>query len=232
MIGSAPVLRTGRPVTLLGGGPVDPATLAAAMARAPELVAADGGADTALAAGHMPSAVIGDMDSISPGGAAAIPADRLHEVAEQDSTDFEKCLRRLEAPLVLAVGFAAGRLDHALAVCNALVRWPDRRCVVLGPEDVVIVVPPWLAIDLEAGTSVSLFPMGPARGRSSGLTWPIDGLALAPDGCIGTSNRATGPVTLSMDTPRMLLLLPVAALDTLLAALSAAPRWPEPACRD
>ena len=34
---------------------------------------------------------------------AAIPAERLHRIAEQDSTDFEKCLRNIRAPLVVGI---------------------------------------------------------------------------------------------------------------------------------
>ena len=52
--------------------------------------------------------------------------------------------------------------------------------------------------------------MGPVRGRSEGLRWPIDGLAFDPTGRIGTSNAATGGVVrLGFDAPRMLVILPV-----------------------
>ena len=45
------LLRPAAPVTLVGGGPVDPAQLAAALALAPEAVAADGGGDVRAAGG-------------------------------------------------------------------------------------------------------------------------------------------------------------------------------------
>jgi len=205
-------------VTLLGGGDFAPGDLGMALGLAPLLVAADGGADGALAAGRMPGAVIGDFDSISPAARAAIPEDRQHRVPEQDSTDFGKCLRLVSAPFLIGLGFAGLRLDHTLSVMTALAAHPHQRCVILGPEDVVFLCPPRLSLPLEPGLRLSLFPMGPARGRSTGLRWPIEGLDFAPAGRIGTSNETTGPVELQIEGP-MLLLLPRASLSLALRAL-------------
>lgn len=215
------------PVTLVGGAPVGAAAFRTALAHAPRLAAADSGADRALGIGALPEIVIGDMDSLSQAGHAAL-GPRVLEVPEQDSTDFEKCLTRIAAPLIVAVGFTGSRLDHALAVLNALVRHPQRRCVVLGEEDAVMVCPPRLALDLAAGTRVSLFPMAPMRGESEGLHWPIGAVPFAPGAAIGTSNRAEGPVRLCMGAPGMLVLLPADALGALLAGLADAPHWPGP----
>ena len=66
----------------------------------------------------------------------------------------------------------------------------------LGDEDVMFVSPPEIDLPLDAGTRVSLYPMAPVQVRSTGLCWSTDGLSFAPDGQIGTSNQATGPVTL------------------------------------
>lgn len=191
-----------------------------ALKRAPTLVAADGGANVALALGLMPDAVIGDLDSISPETRAAIAPDRLHRVAEQETTDFEKCLTRIDAPAVLAVGFAGLRLDHTLAVWNALVRHPHRRCIVIAAGDIAFLAPERLQMKLPVGTRLSLFPLGAVTGQSRGLRWPIDGLDFAPDGRIGTSNRTEGPVDLTFSAPRMLVLLPRRCLDAALLALS------------
>ncbi|RVT87076.1 thiamine diphosphokinase [Rhodobacteraceae bacterium CCMM004] len=209
------------PITLLGGGAFDPADLAAALARGPRLVAVDGGADAALALGHRPEAVIGDFDSVSSAAQAALGPHRLHRVDEQESTDFEKCLARVSAPLVIGVGFLGARADHSLAAFNALVRWPHP-CILLTAWDVVFHAGRGLRLDLAAGTRLSLFPMRPVTGVSEGLHWPIEGLHFAPDGRIGTSNRACGgPVRLSFDGPGMLAITPRAALDAVAAALMA-----------
>lgn len=173
----------------------------------------------ALSAGLMPDAVIGDFDSVTPETLAAIPADRQIHVPEQDTTDFEKCLTRIRAPYVLGVGFLGARLDHTLAVLGTLIRHPARRCLLIGSEDVVFPAPPRLHLDLPGGSRLSLFPLRPVKGRSEGLRWPIDGLALAPDGIVGTSNEVSGPVRLETDGPGMLVILPRAALDAALAGL-------------
>lgn len=214
----ARIVQSADGVTLLGGGDFAPADLDLALSLAPLLVAADGGADKALAAGRMPDAVIGDFDSISPAARAAIPAARQHRVSEQDSTDFGKCLALVGAPFLIGLGFAGLRMDHTLSVMTALAAHPDQRCVILGPEDAIFLCPPRLSLPLAPGTRLSLFPMGPASGRSTGLRWPIDGLDFAPAGRIGTSNETTGPVSLQVDGP-MLVLLPRGSLSLALRAL-------------
>jgi len=224
----APVIDSREPVTLVGGAPVPAGDIADALHIAPRLAAADSGADAVRAAGQVPEAVIGDMDSISQAGRAALPDDVVHEIAEQETTDFEKCLIRIRAPLVLALGFTGARLDHALAVFNTLVRHPDLRCVVRAAEEAIFLAPPRLELAITAGTGVSLFPMGAVTARSTGLQWPLDGIAFAPDGAIGTSNRAAGPVALRTDAPRMLVMVPRDCLPAVLAGLEAAPGWPAP----
>ncbi|MDP1669408.1 thiamine diphosphokinase [Phaeovulum sp.] len=212
------IVHSGLGVTLLGAGEVNAASVTEALTIAPCLVAADGGADRALALGLEPEAVLGDLDSISPAARAAIAPGRLHRIAEQEGTDFDKCLAHVEAPFFLALGFGGGRLDHTLAAMATLARHPGRRLVWVGGEDVAFLAPPVLALDLIPGTRVSLFPMGRVRGRAEGLRWPLEGADFGPAGRIGTSNEATGAVLLRLDGP-MLVLLPLACLSAALAGL-------------
>ena len=220
------IVHSNRPVTLIGGGPLAAPELDAALGLAPILAAADGGALRALELGHRPVAVIGDLDTLDRLGASGLDPATFHRIAEQESTDFEKCLTRIAAPLVLGVGFTGGRLDHEFAVLNTLVRHPTRRCLLLGAEDVIFHCPPDLHLPLKPGTRVSLCPMAPCRGESTGLRWPIGGIAFAPDGPVGTSNAAEGPVTLRMAGPGMVAMLPRATLDLAAEALATAPPWP------
>ncbi|MCC6306111.1 MAG: thiamine diphosphokinase [Rhodobacteraceae bacterium] len=207
-------------VTVVGGGRVAARALARALRLAPVLVAADGGADRALALGHVPRAVIGDLDSLSAAARAALPAAAIHRIDEQETTDFEKCLARIAAPFVLGLGLAGPRLDHALAALNVLARHPGRPCILVGATDIAFLAPPRLALRLPAGMRLSLFPLGPVAGESAGLAWPIAGLDFAGDGRIGTSNRVTEEtVRLSFSAPRMVVILPAAALAPALAAL-------------
>ena len=223
------IVQSNKPVTLLGGGEADRQTLENALARAPRLVAADGGADRALALGHVPETVIGDLDSLSQAARARLGPARVHRVGEQDSTDFDKALCAIAAPAVLAVGFTGARLDHTLAAFSTLARHPLRRCVLLGGGDLCFLAPPALALALPVGARLSLFPLAPVRGRSEGLRWPIAGLAFAPAGRIGTSNATVAPrVALAFDDPGMLVVLAEDTLDSVLAALEGAVRWDGP----
>ncbi|WP_120499985.1 thiamine diphosphokinase [Roseovarius sp. EL26] len=207
------------PITLIGGANISEDDLSRVLSIAPKLIAADGGANFVVNKGLNPLAVIGDFDSISEITKANLPDSRLFPMAEQDSTDFEKCLCNIAAPLLLAVGFSGDRQDHQLAAYNALVRFPQHRCVLVGLSEVVFLCPPSISLDLPADCRISLFPMGAVEGMSDGLQWPINGLNFAPDGRIGTSNRTTGAVQLDVTAPKMLVILPHHTLKTVAQAL-------------
>ena len=207
-------------VTLLGGGELHPQDLTDALARAPVLVAADGGADLALAQGHTPDAVIGDMDSLSGAARQTLGPERLHRIAEQSSTDFDKTLRSIVAPGVIAVGLTGRRIDHELAAYHTLITRPEPRCVILGGEDIAFHAPNELRLTLPVGTRLSLFPFARLRGESTGLRWPIAPIDFHPLAQIGTSNETVAPeVTLRFNGPGMLVVLPRGLLDAALAAL-------------
>jgi len=219
-------VKTDLGVTLVGGGAFGARDLGRALDLAPVLVAADGGANRLLRLGAAPRAVIGDMDSISPAARAAF-ASALHPVPAQDNTDFDKALAEIDAPFVLALGFVGARMDHGLAALAGLLRRREMPVILLGARDVIVLAPAKFCLDLPRGARVSLFPMGPVQGRSTGLEWPIEGLGFAPDGAIGTSNRATGgAVTLEFDAAKMLLILPRAHLGRLMAGFGLLPTPP------
>jgi thiamine pyrophosphokinase len=169
----------------------------------------------------MPDFVIGDMDSARKRDLAEMPVERIIRVTEQDTTDFEKCLMAISAPLILGVGFLGGRLDHELAALSALVRYVSQPCILLSRTEICFHPPRKLTLTVEPGSRVSLFPLAQVRGKSTGLRWPIDTIAFAPDGRIGTSNIAErAQITLEMDRPGMLVILPRRALPQVIEALS------------
>ena len=223
-----PIVRSDEPIALIGGGQLAPDDLNLALIRVNTIVAADGGAVPVMDSGHMPDAVIGDFDSLNGAYRDRIPSDRLFPIREQVSTDFDKALRSIVAPLVLGAGFLGGRLDHQLAVLNSLVRLPDRPCILLGEREVVFHAPPRIELKLTPGDVVSLFPFQRVTGRSRGLEWPIDELVLEPTGRVGTSNRALAKVELSVDAPGLLIIVPRDALDEVMQAFLSGQtgRWP------
>lgn len=203
------IVQTSENVTLIGAGQVNKGILTDSLSIAPYLVAADGGAELALKYGRMPKKVIGDFDSLKPEIAAQIASNALHPIKEQNSTDFDKALRNIAAPLILAVGFMGRRVDHQLAAFSSVFAHADRPCILIGKSDIVFHAPAALRMTLEAGMRFSLFPMQPVTGRSTGLHWPIEGLKFVPGGQIGTSNKVVeAEVTLCMDGPGMLVILP------------------------
>ena len=222
------IVSENEPITIVGGAHFSQGLLLESLARAPVVYAADGGANLCMQYGCQPKQVIGDLDSLSPNLRSELDPSRVIHVAEQDTTDFEKLLIRVDAPFMLAIGFMGGRIDHQMAVQTVLTAYAHRKIICVGEEDVMFVSPPEIDLPLDAGTRVSLYPMAPVQVRSTGLHWPTDGLSFAPDGQIGTSNQATGPVTLLPSAPRMLVVLPKNCLDIAIDAVQAAPYWDAP----
>jgi thiamine pyrophosphokinase len=213
------IVRSHTPIVVIGAGHVSDEDLTLVQTLGHPVVAADGGARACLAAGIVPEAVIGDLDSLGD-LRGTIPPERLHRVTEQETTDFDKCLRSVDAPLVLAFGVTGPRIDHTLAVCTTLVQRAEVRAIVVGEADLLFHAPPRLALDLPQGGRLSLFPMATVTGQSEGLRWPIGGIVFSPAGRIGTSNEVTGPVQLAFDGPGMIVITPREALDRVSVALS------------
>ena len=206
------------PVTLIGGAQSGNDEISTAMRLAPRIVAADGGAAQVIAAGYRPERVIGDLDSLSDDLRLSL-ADVIEEISEQETTDFEKCLMRIDAPRILALGFMGGRIDHQLAVLNVLARYQDRRVVLLGAGDCAVIVPKeGLSLSLPVGNRIALMSLGASQAWTMGLRWNLDGQALAPDGMISSSNEVAGPITVRAAGP-VLLSTSAANLPALWAAL-------------
>ncbi|MFV2001476.1 MAG: thiamine diphosphokinase [Paracoccaceae bacterium] len=215
------IIQTSQNVTLVGAGAANKEILTQALRFAPYLIAADGGAELALNCGETPKFVIGDFDSVNGDVLAKIPEHSRIKIPGQDNTDFDKCLRRIHAPLILGVGFLGRRLDHQLAALSELLRHADRAVVLISADDLVFHAPPKLRLSLRADMRLSLLPLRPVTGLSQGLKWPIAGLRFAPGARHGTSNRTLdGAVSLEMHAPGMLVIVPRAALPDVVRALS------------
>jgi len=207
------------PVILVGAAPVPIDDMFMTLPPHWPLIAADGGVQTILASGRRPDLVMGDMDSCQD-LAPDIPALYLQG---QDDTDFEKCLKRINAPLIVGFGFLEGRLDHTLAAIHALAAVPhDRPIMLVGAHDMLVRVQGDLAFPALAGERVSIWPFGSQRfTRSRGLQWPLDGVEMAPGRFVGTSNMATGGMVeiIADDGAGYAVIRPAAAAASLLSAI-------------
>lgn len=210
--------RRGADVALvLGGGALHPAAIEAARS-AVIVVAADSGVDHALAAGLVVHHLVGDLDSASADGVAAVSAAgaSVHRhPADKDATDSELALELAlalladqwdrdadaghERPHLLVVGGGANRLDHLLADVAQLVSprtEPSEVTAVLGPATCTVVRPGRpRVVEASAGLQVSLLtPAGAAHGvTTSGLRWPLVDAELGAGTTRGVSNEMVGP---------------------------------------
>src|SRR4029079_1540050 len=131
------------------------------------LVGADGGGDAIAAAGLMPEAVVGDLDSLRDPASWA-GRTKLVRVAEQDTTDFEKALYSTRAPVTVALGMTGGRFDHTLAAIDAVLRHAsERKIVLIDSDDLALALAEPFAFTVYPGERVSIHPLGPVRFLSS-----------------------------------------------------------------
>lgn len=211
-----------KPVCIVGGSETSHDVITEVSQWVDDWVAVDSGADTLLKAGITPAAVVGDLDSLSDTARAAF-APLLHEISEQSSTDFAKALTRVDAPVVIALGFTGGRLDHQLSVLSVMRQHMHRPVVLADGHDVSFLVGAGQSsLTLDAGTRVSLMPVSPATVSLTGVTWPFADQLMQMDGFTSPSNAATGgTVTIDADAP-ILVTLPWACLAVSLQAVARA----------
>jgi thiamine pyrophosphokinase len=198
------------PLAIVGGGSVDADLLRALAQAGVALVGADGGGDAIGAAGLVPAAIIGDLDSLSDRAAWEKRTLVIH-VPEQITTDFQKALYSTKAPVTLALGMTGKRLDHTLAALSAALQVaPMRKLLLVDEVDVAYAAVGPVRFTAEVGERVSIHPLLPIDFvSSSGLLYPMDGLRLEPGGLIGTSNAATAAaveIVPAGETPWLLIL--------------------------
>jgi thiamine pyrophosphokinase len=188
---------TPRPV-LVANGPVlwtlESAALAAAAA---PLLAADGGANHLGRIGLRPDAVIGDLDSISPGIRKFNGEERMIHRPDQDRTDLDKALgyvfEELGLGTLTVLGATGGRLDHAVANLGLLARRAlAMKLVYLSQDSSIVAVTGEAVLDAVVGETWSFLTFDPlARVSLGGVKWPVTDGALDVAGRPSISNKAT-----------------------------------------
>jgi len=181
-----------------GGEPPDP-DLLGELAPPQLVVAADSGADVARGLGVLPDVIVGDFDSVTPAGAAAVAEQRRFPV-DKDATDLALALaeaRDRGAGSITVVGGGGGRLDHLLANVAALA---DDELSSLRVDALIGSARLWVVRRTETirGTVGGLVTLlahgGPATGvRTTGLRWALEGETLEPGATRGVSNVFTAP---------------------------------------
>ena len=200
-------------VALIGGAQLGPQHLNILQTLTQTFVAADSGADHLRAAGIVPEAVIGDFDSLSDESRREFLPQSYH-VPTQDTTDLEKVLSRVCAPIMVGAGFLGGRIDHSFASFNALARFTHVPLVLLSDTECCFRAPDdrW-QIDLPVDTPFSVLPMGPCVASSKGLVWDMDQLPLSPVGFVSSSNMTRLPQVSVQTNGPAIVTLPLAHLS-------------------
>ena len=205
-----------RAIALIGGAQLASQHLNILQTLTETFVAADGGADHLLAAHITPRAVIGDFDSLSVQSRSEFSPYLIH-IAEQDTTDLEKALSRLKAPVLVGAGFLGGRLDHSFAALNALARYAESPLILMSETECCFRAPETLwQIAMPVGTGFAVLPMSDVVASTKGLVWDMNEMALSPVGRVSSSNAtATRVVEVSIQGAALITL----PLDQLPAAI-------------
>ncbi|CAN5858022.1 thiamine diphosphokinase [soil metagenome] len=188
------------------------------------VVAADSGLDHARNASLAPDVVVGDLDSVSPEGAAW-----AHEHGEVRSSPTDKATTDTELAIEVALSYVprrliviggpdGTRLDHTLAALGALGQpstdvvdvvaawWGANYVRVVRPSDAVTFA------DVEPGRTFSVLALhGGATGVTvTGARWPLDAVELPPLSGWGVSNEAAAPppVTVAVDRGVLTVIVP------------------------
>ncbi len=190
-------------IVIFAGGTLRPGkAVDAAIAQADCIIAADGGAATALSYGCVPATVVGDFDSLDAGLQQQLRAQGsrfVQAAVEKDETDSELAVQvaiEQGARAITLLGALGGaRFDHTMANILLLAdieAVPVR--VVDGPSTCWLLRGPGsTAISGRSGDLLSLLPLtGEATGvRTSGLYYPLYGETLRFGKPRGVSNVLT-----------------------------------------
>lgn len=188
-----------RALIFVNGELIDPGAARAIVQPEDIVIAADGGARHALALGVIPSAIIGDMDSLSHAEVRDFGDMDVHLLRfpqSKDETDLElalaHALRAGHSPIII-IAALGGRLDQMLGNI-AMLASPEALQADVRLDDGLteaFFVTSKATIHGKSGETVSLIPWGvPAEGVSTdGLAYPLNKETLYPYRTRSISNQ-------------------------------------------
>jgi thiamine pyrophosphokinase len=190
-------------VIVVSGGGRAPVAVRALLPEGATVVAADSGVDTALALGLHVDIAVGDFDSVSADGLAAVEAAGARVIRHPEAKDATDLVLALDVAAellgdepgeIVVIGAPAGRLDHLVAGILALAAPSLSRHTVranLGEAMVHVVHGPGdVVLDAPIDATVTLLPVGGAAYgvRTDGLRFPLRGEPLDAGTSRGVSN--------------------------------------------
>lgn len=192
-----------RAAIFLNGSPDSESLIQGVVSRADLVVAADGGARYALAAGIVPDLIVGDMDSL--GEDLAQEAERRgaslqRHPARKDKMDGHLAILAAEergataAGLLCAAGGKPGAVFALPHILLAAERIGLRSAVVADWGRMFVVETSSLVVEGSAGDSISIFPLsGQATGVTiQGMGYPLTNARLRSGDTLGFHNELVG----------------------------------------
>ncbi|MBA3952916.1 MAG: thiamine diphosphokinase [Rubrobacter sp.] len=184
----------------MNGSPDPPDLLRCVAGRADLVIAADGGALHALAAGVVPDLVVGDMDSLGDEGTRQIEARGAsleRHPARKDKMDGHLAVlaaRERGATDLDLLCAAGGRPDAVFALPHLLLAAEQlgaRATVVAGWGEMFVVENGTRTVGGRPGESVSVFPVsGAAEGVTlEGFEYPLEGARIEAGDTLGFHNE-------------------------------------------
>ena len=211
------MMRFEEPILLIGNGA--PYNLNIAQQFSCPIIAADGGANHLEEVALPPTLIIGDCDSVKESVKAQY-ASKLHHISNQSTTDFEKILNKIDAPLYIGFGFLGGRSDHTIANINSLINFNEKRILLIGEDDFIMSLPPHLTFQSHHTLSFGLLPWPEAIVSLTGTRWTLSQDTLKFKGIMSNSNISeVGMIKAQLHEGDALLTLPLVFLKSVLKNL-------------
>jgi thiamine pyrophosphokinase len=162
------------------------------------IAAADGSAKKLRECGILPNYIVGDLDSLFD----EIELWReqkgiiIHEVSDQNSTDFEKTLDFVVeqgCKNILVCGIHGGELDHTLNNWSIMIRYGQaHKIAVYDNGKIAIPIYESVQFDTALNDMISLIPQPHTQLTTNGLEWNLTNEVLELGKREGARNRAAG----------------------------------------
>ena len=157
------------------------------------VIAADGGAQTALDLGRQPDIVIGDLDSLEPSVQEGLP-DVRHD-PDQMTSDADKLLtlaHQLGYRHIALLGIEGDLPDHVLSTLHSIARATIEVTLLFRRgSGWVLTGETFRAWPTYPGQRVSLLPLSECREVTlQGVVWPLDSATLSAESTGSISNQS------------------------------------------
>jgi len=165
-------------------------------ASADPLLAADGGANHLARLGLKPTAVVGDLDSVSPETRAWLGENCMVDRPDQDRTDLDKALEyafdELGIRNLTVLAALGGRTDHDLGNLGLLARLAmGERLIFEAADQTVLAITSETSLAANPGEAWSFWTFDPTvRVTVEGVRWPLENASIDAGNRPSISNEA------------------------------------------